>query len=322
MKVINRYTNNLKKVFIDAKDKHEANVQSNEVLAEMSHDKIFLTEVFTQHIRKKDSLNTKHFFTVGIDIELNEHFGLVANCWIPLENNADNISTTAIHHHGEMLLSTVTSFGCGYEHYLFTEPKIIDEKAEKFSIGLTERTFHPLHHTMFVDAYIPHLPLFPPDTSVTYALWSDRKKTTWKDKIKRHPIVQNNKNLIRDFAVKAGLAKQLEIKIGTYFDYFPTEEGFCGILERKQPERGPNEDYLQSLFHLIQRTENDSLVTEFEAKLDSTEKIDNRQKVKDLVADLRKGIEIKGVISPSLLGNKGLNFTREEILQALKAQNN
>jgi hypothetical protein len=319
-KVLPRYIKDLKKVFADAKNKHEANYRSNEILAEMSHDKIFLTEVFRQHIRKKESLNTKHFFTVGIDIELNEDFGLVANCWIPLENRADNLSTTAIHHHGEMLLTTVTSFGCGYEHYLFTEAKIVDEKAEKFSMDLTERTFHPLHHTMFVDAFIPHLPLFPPDTSITYALWSDRKKTTWKDKVKRHPIVQNNKNLLRDFAVKAGLAKQLEIKIGTYFDYFPTTEGFCGILERRQPERGPNEHYLQSLFHLVQKTGNDNLVTEFEAKLNSNDTIDNPQKVKDLIADLKEGTEIKAVISPSLLGNKGLNFTREEILQALEAQ--
>ncbi len=321
MEVIPKFTKDLKRVFIDAKDKHEANYRSKEILVEMSHDKNFLSEVFRQHIRKQDSLNTKHFFTVGIDIELNEHFGLVANCWLPLADKADDISTTAIHHHGELLMTTVTAFGDGYEHFLFSEPKLLDESLEKFSMDLTERAFHPIHHTLFVDAYIPHLPLFAPDTSITYALWSDRKPTNWKDKVKRLPIVQDNKDRLRDFAVKVGLARQLEIKTGNYFDYYPAKDGFCGISERKQPERGPNEDYLYSLFHLIQKTGNESLVIEFDAKLNSNDKIDNRETVKKLTEDLRKGIEIDARISPSLINNNHLNFTREEILHSLDVRN-
>jgi hypothetical protein len=315
------YLNALGKIFREAPNKNVANALSVSILEDISGDANFLTEVFRQHIRNTNSLNTKHFFTVGIDIELNPYFGLVANCWIPLANRAANISTTAIHHHGEMLLTTVTAFGEGYEHFLFTEPKIADEKAEKFTMDLADRSFHPLHHTMFVDAFTPHLPLFPADTSITFALWSDRKQTGWKDKIKRLPIVQNNKSRLREIAVKAGLAKQLEIKIGTYFDYYPTKDGFCGILERKQPERGPNEDYLYSLFHLIQRTGNESLAVEFESKLNSREKIDNPQIVKKLVENLKKGIEINGRISPSLINNERLNFTREDILHSLAVQN-
>jgi hypothetical protein len=314
------YLKALKKVFRETSGKNEANKKSVSILEDMSGDSVLLTEVFRRHIKKPNSLNTKNFFTVGIDIELNPYFGLVANCWIPLDDKADNVSTTAIHHHGELLMTTVTAFGNGYEHFLFTEPKIVDEKAEKFSMELTERAFHPRHHTLFVDAYIPHLPLFAPDTSITYALWSDRKPTSWKDRIKRLPIVQQNKDRLRELAVKTGLAGQLEIKIGNYFDYYPTESGFCGILERKQPERGPNEDYLFSLFHLVQKTGNESLADEFDAKLNSNEKIINREIVKKLTEDLRKGIEITGRISPSLINNERLNFTREDILHSLNVQ--
>jgi hypothetical protein len=316
------YLNALTKTFRESANKTAANSLSVPILEDMSGDKNFLTDVLRQHIRKANSLNTKHFFTVGIDIELNPYFGLVANCWIPLADKADNVSTTAIHHHGEMLLTTVTAFGEGYEHFLFTEPQVADEKAEKFKMNLADRSFHPLHHTMFVDAYTPHLPLYPADTSITYALWSSRKQTTWKDKVKRLSFVKKNSSRLRELFINLGLAKQLDLKVGTYFDFYPTKDGFCGILERKQPERGPNEDYLQSLFHFVQRTGNESLVTEFEAKLNSSEKIDNPRIIKKLVEDLRQGIEINGRISPSLINNERLNFTREDILHSLTVQNN
>ena len=82
--------------------------------------------VLEKHLHTPGSLNTRHYPVVGIDIELNHLFGLVANCWIPLPNRATDVSTKAIHHHGEMLLSTVTAFGPGYEHWTFEKPVMVD----------------------------------------------------------------------------------------------------------------------------------------------------------------------------------------------------
>src|SRR5262245_47553004 len=117
-----KYIQDLKTIFRDARDKHEANRRSAEVLSEMSSDKVFFTDVLERHLEKPDNLNTLHYPVVGIDVELNEDFGLVANCWIPLPDKAVDISTKAIHHHGDMLLSTVTAFGTGYEHWTFETP--------------------------------------------------------------------------------------------------------------------------------------------------------------------------------------------------------
>jgi hypothetical protein len=113
----------------------------------------------------------------------------------------------------------------------------------------------------------------------------------------------------------------LELKVVEYFDFYPTSEGFCGIKERREFELGPNEDYLYSLFYILQETGNDNLSMEIEAKLDSGERVENLQLVRKLLADLKAGIKINGKLSSMHYGIHGANFTRDEILQALAAQN-
>lgn len=307
-------------IFKSAPNKHEANYRSRGVLAEMSGDRAFFTEALEQHLRKPGSLNVQHYPVVGLDIELNPYFGLVANCWIPLPDRRTDVSTKSIHHHGNMLLSTVTSFGPGYEHWTFTRPEVVDENAEVFEMKLIDREPHPMHHVAFVDSYVAHLPFYPADTSVTLALWSNKFPTTWRDHVKRIPFVQDNSETLRKVAIKAGLAKQLDLKLVEYFDFYPTCAGFQGIRERSEFERGPNEDYLFSLFHVIQATGNEQVVPVIESRLQSGEAIENPGIISELLNDLRSGRPIAGRLSPMHYNIAGANFTREEAERALAAR--
>lgn len=79
-----KYLKELKAVFAENRDKREANRKAASVLTEMSGDTQFFTEILRDHLELRGSLNTLHYPVVGIDIDLNEYFGLVANCWIPL----------------------------------------------------------------------------------------------------------------------------------------------------------------------------------------------------------------------------------------------
>ncbi|MEP6705362.1 MAG: hypothetical protein ABJB34_11205, partial [Acidobacteriota bacterium] len=220
-----KYIGQLKTIFREARDKHEANRKSSDVLAEMSTDPVFLTEILERHVSKPENLNTLHYPVLGIDVELNEDFGLVANCWIPLPDSAADISTKAIHHHGDMLLSTVTAFGTGYEHWTFETPALVDADTEIYELKLLERAPHPRHHIAFVDSYIAHLPLYPPDLTITYALWSSRFPTTWKDKVKRMPLIRKYSSRLKSIAAKLGATQQLDLKIVEYFDFYPTSDG-------------------------------------------------------------------------------------------------
>jgi len=289
-------------------------------MQDMSGDPKFLTDVLKHHLAKPGTLNTLHYPVVGIEIEANEHFTLVANCWIPLPDRASNVSTKAIHHHGDMLLTTATSFGPGYEHWTFETPAVVDATKEIYDLKLIERAPHPLNHVEFVDAYIAHLPLYPPETTITYALWSSRFPTTWKDRVKRFPLLQRNSSRLRSMAKKLGLAKQLELKVVEYFDFYPTSEGFRGIRNREEFPLTTNEDYLASLFHILQKTGNESLAVSVKNKLASGEKITNRPHVETLVKALEKGEVIDGRLSSSHYNVPQANFTVDEILAAMKIQ--
>jgi hypothetical protein len=320
MERVKRYVGALAEIFRTAPDKHEANRRSRAVLEDMSGDPEFLTDALARQLRAPGSLNAKHYPVVGFNVDLNPQFGLVANCWIPLPDRKADVSTKAIHHHGDMLLSTVNAFGPGYEHWTFTRPQLIEEASERYEMRLVERTPHPLHHVAFVDSYVPHLPFYPPATSITYALWTSRFPVTWKDRLKRVPALQKNSAALRRLAVRAGLARQLELKVVEYFDFYPTAEGFCGIRERTEFERGPNEDYLYSLFHVLQATGNDRLATVVEERLSSGDQIENAPLVRRLVEDLRSGRRIEGRLSATHYGVPRANFTREETERALAAQ--
>ena len=320
MNTIEKHVGALKAVFESTRDKHEANHRSNPVMAEMSADKSFFTEVLGAHLAKEGSLNTLHYPVVSLNIALNEHFGLVANCWIPLPDRATDVSTKAIHHHGDMLLTTATAFGSGYEHWTFETPAVVDARREIYELKLIERAAHPLHHIAFVDAYIAHLPIYPADLTITYALWSSRFPTTWKDKVKRIPFLQRNSARLRSIATKVGLAKHAELKVVEYFDFYPTCEGFRGIRTREEFQRSNNEDYLASLFHIIQVTGNDCVAPLIREKLASTEKITNRPLVEAYLDELERGTPIEARLSKNHYGVPRANFTKAEILKSLQTQ--
>lgn len=315
--LINTYLHVLRTIFEETRDKHEANRLSAKVLEEMSADRRFLTEVLRKHISRPANLNTLHYPVVGIDIDLNEHFGLVANCWIPLPDRSTNMSTKSIHHHGDMLLSTVTAFGPGYEHWMFETPSVVDASRELYDLRLLERSLHGLNHVAFVAEYIAHLPIYPSDLTITYALWTSRFRTTWKERVKRAPLLRGQSERLRRLAVKLGLAKQLELKVVEYFDFYPSTDGFRGIREREEFPRTNNDDYLTSLFYIIQRTGNDAISRDVREVLKKNSRFGNRKRILELVDDLENGIPIEGRLSPSQFNMERANFTKDAILQAL-----
>ena len=315
-----QYIDSLKKIFATAPNKHEANYRSRAVLQEMSNDPGFFTSALEKHLQTAGSLNTRHYPVVGIDIELNHLFGLVANCWIPLPDHATDVSTKAIHHHGDMLLSTVTAFGPGYEHWTFEKPVAVDEEAERYSLSLIESAPHPLHHVAFVDSYVAHLPFYPPALTITYALWSSKFQSTWKDRLKRVPVLQKNSARLKGMAARVGMTRHLDLKVVEYFDFYPTKAGFCGIKERKEFERGPNTDYLASLFHVIQETGNEQLTPLLKRQLDAGMPLENPDLFQNLIQRLERGQTITGRLSPSHYGVERANFSRHDVKAALAAQ--
>jgi len=310
----------LRRVFATQRDKREAHQKSREVMAEMAADPRFFTEAFKTFLLTPDALRLKNYPTVSFRIDINPHYELVANCWIPLPGRETDISTKAIHHHGDMLLTTATAFGPGYEHWLFTAPVVVDPEQELFALKVVEQGPHPLHHVAFVDADVPHLPLFPPSLTITLALWSHRRPTTWKDRAKRIGVLARHRAALRQLALKLKVARHLDLNVVDYFDYYPSEAGFKGMKDRKEFNRGPNCDYLHSLFHVIQETGNDGLAGVLRGRVEAGAADDNAEVARCLLSDLEAGRPIEGRLSEGHYGVPFANFTKRDIERALAAQ--
>ncbi len=133
------------------------------------------------------------------------------------------------------------------------------------------------------------------------------------------PLLQKNSAKLKQLASRAGLAKQLDLKVVEYFDFYPTAEGFRGIKEREEFAHGPNSDYLYSLFHVIQKTGNDRVLPSLRNSLTSRQ-LENPQLVQELIGKLEAGEPIEGRLSPTHYGVPRANFTKDELEAALGKQ--
>ena len=310
-------TDALTAIFVAEPDKRAAHRRATAVLAQASREPSFITGVLEKHLEKRGALEALNYPVVSLTPASTPYFELAVNCWIPLPSADTNVTTKAIHHHGTLLLSTATIFGPGYEHLLFTRPELVDREQDRFAMELTEAAPHPLHHVAFVDAWIPHVPLYPSDLTITLALWSGSQPTTWKDRVKRIPLFKKNEKRLRKIAGALGVTKHLDLKVVEYFDYYPsTEGGFRGMRERQEFPLGPNEHHLRSLFHTIQRTNNAGLASSLRRSL-STCAPATRASAAPLLDALLSDRPIDGHLSEGHFGVPFANFTKPEIVRAV-----
>lgn len=249
----------LREIFRAAPTKHEAHGRATPIMDEIVRDPGFLTSALLRYVSNPTSLQLGNYPVIGMVLESNPDFDLAAHAWIPHPDGDTDLTTKAIHHHGELLLTTGTAFGPGYEHWLFTTPEPLTRTSDRFRMELTHQGIHGLHEVAFVDAYTPHVPLFPADMTITYCLWSTRSESTWRDSLKRVPILQRNSASLRRLVTRAGLATAFEVKNVSYFDFYPGERSMIGIPERDEFQRGPNVDHVNNLFYVLQQTGNEDV---------------------------------------------------------------
>src|ERR1700729_1869372 len=90
------YISALRGVFAGNRDKYAAHAKARAVLQELAASPAAFTAMLERHIARQGSLDLRHYPVVSLEIDTNAHFGLVANCWIPLPDGATNVSTKAI----------------------------------------------------------------------------------------------------------------------------------------------------------------------------------------------------------------------------------
>lgn len=304
----------LTRTFDRAAHKRAAHHEARHILEQASRDPRVLSGALERYVSRPESLNRKHYPVVALPVASTPHFELVLNCWIPLPDRRTDVTTKAIHHHGDLLLSTTNIFGPGYEHWRFSAAR--RKQGLVHTMRALDISQHRLHEVAFVDAYVPHVPLYPSALSITMALWSSRLATSWKDRVKRLGALKQRAATLRKLAMAAGLKNRLELKVVDDFDFFPVEGGFEAMKVRKEFELGPNTDHLQSVFHILQETGNARLGTTIKSSLSSNQ-ISNRAAVESLLERLATDEPIDGKLSPHHYGIPFANFTASDIRRVL-----
>ena len=318
MRRIREAVSELIRSFRRAPHKRAAHAEGRAVLEQLSREPAFLTEVLQSYVGRRDSLERGNYPVVAIPLETNPYFDLVVNCWIPLPTGRTDLSTKAIHHHGTLLLSTATIFGPGYEHWMFTRARPLPGSTTLYGMELVEAIRHGLHHVAFVDAHVPHLPVYPPELSITLALWSDSRPTTLVNHAKRLPFFRGREAQLRSMAIRLGLRRTLALKVAEGFDFHPLSDGFEVIPDRREFPLGPNEDHLHSVFHVLQRTGNEHLANEI-ARHNQERPFCNQALFEELLHRLRNATPIEGKLSAGHYDVPFANFTTATIRDTLLA---
>jgi hypothetical protein len=316
-RVLDQVVEELLRVFRAAPHKRAAHAEARPILEQVSRTPAFLREALEAYVPTVEALTHGNYPVVAVPVATNPYFELVLNCWIPLPGRETDVSTKAIHHHGTMLLSTTTVFGPGYEHWLFTRPRPMNEEGTCYRMDLLEAALHPMHHVAYVDTWMAHVPIFPRDHSITLALWSSSDATTWKDYVKRIPAVKRRDAELKKMAGRLGLTRALSLKIVDTFDFYPSQTGFIPMKVRKEFARGPNDDHLHSLFCIVQRTGNEHIARNLKRRLDVL-RLGNEPLVRKLVDELSSGVPIEARLSSGHYGVPHANFTTDSIRTALR----
>src|SRR5438309_350173 len=117
--MLNKYIIELRDIF-KSSEPYDAHKKAARIMLSMAKDKSVLFEIIKKNLANKEYLAKKHDFPViAFPIEINENFDLIAHCWLPLPDRSTETSHQSIHHHGHLLLTSVSAFGTGYESFIF-----------------------------------------------------------------------------------------------------------------------------------------------------------------------------------------------------------
>ena len=317
-----RYLSEISDIFSSSISRREAHLHAAPIILLMTKDVNVLRDVIRANLEIPEFLNRGNYPCPSMQIIRTPHFEFVANCWISLPNGASDISTKSLHHHGEMLLTTGTAFGPGYEHWQLEICDRVNEEEALYKMKLIESAVHGLNNVSFVDRQVVHVPLYPESLTITYALWSKAQSTSLFDRVKATSFVSKYRNGIKKVLRQAGMNKALNSRYPEYLDFYPVEGGFKGIRHRSEVEfqLGPVVDHLQSIFHVIQKTGYEDMIDSIQTAISTRNTLaaDDKRYALQLLDKLREGVPIEGKLTEKLhFGFPRANFTRRQIQESL-----
>ncbi len=250
---LNRYITEIAGIFRKVKDRREAHALAKPVLQAMGADREVLFDIFRQSLQDKKFIERlRHYPTLAFEIYQDENVGISGNCFMPLPDRSTDLSFQSIHHHGKLLLTTVAAFGPGYESILFRKGFVINKENQTADMQIEKIYRFPQGNIEFVDSYQPHVVFFPPDASITYAMWAYEKVNSTTQRLKNSFLVKRFKEPIRKLLKATGMLDKAGVNLVEDFDFYPENKQIKVLHNRKGFEEGSNENFLTNVFYVLQ----------------------------------------------------------------------
>ncbi len=222
----------------------------------MARDAGVLPDIIRNNLAKPGFLESRRVNPVlAMVIEKKDKFELIMHGWLPLPDRRTAISHQSIHHHGNLLLTSVGAFGPGYESILFRPGFEISRKTGKTAMAAEKIYENPLYNIEFVDTDTPHIVFYPPALSITYALWSaDRPPAPLVKNSTNLALLQKYKPHVKAALKTFGLAGALGVNVVEYFDFYVDNGAVIAMKDRVKYPLGTHANFAQNLFYFMQAT--------------------------------------------------------------------
>lgn len=285
----------------------------------------FLHDVLSKAILSPAFIHQGHYPQPSLPIYTDPRFTLVANIWFPYPGSTQEISTKALHHHGNIHLTTCTIYGPGYTHWLFHPLENAGKSSshQTVQLKLSHCLLHKFNDSIHVPPFYIHVPMYPKSLTVTLALWSSDVKPDFRSRLKHIPLFRSTKSFVRRY-IPDLLRPFLGLNTYGNLDYYPVQEGFKPIPHRSLCEYslGPVNHRIQTLLSFIQSIQYDINVPELDRLFLQPLSSDQNQHtfISSLLHKFRDNIRIEPIFTPDLHLNHPLsNFSSDAILRSIQA---
>ncbi len=313
---LDSYLDQLKVIFRE-NDYRVAHEKAKSILLSMAKDKSVLFDIIRQNLSAPGFFSQKRINPViAFEIIKNKDFSITAHCWMPLPDRATNMTHQSVHHHGRLLLTSVSPFGEGYESIIFKKGFELNKEQGTAKMQIEKIYKNPCHNIEFIDSFTPHVVFYPSDFSITYAMWSYDKKDGLIATLRQSKFMQSNKKIVMNVLRKLGVLNRIGVNVLEYFDFYPEKKQLNALKDRVMYPVGSNENFVHNVFYILQRVGFDDL--EFIKKLKTQLSPEERTVVEKPMNHFLNGEPIQDLFDPVHLNIPKINFSKEELLSSVR----
>jgi hypothetical protein len=312
MKKLEDYIAELNLIFDKNTDRYKAHELSQPILLKMAEDKSIINQIIARNIVKPGFFEQKRITPViAFEIEVNDVVSFIAHCWLPQPDLDTEISNQSIHHHGDLILTSVAAWGSGYESILFKKGIHIDKKTHETTFEIEKIYKNPYMNIEFIDVNTAHIVFYPNELSITYALWTNHKSKS-AEKLRSISFLQKNRKKIRKIIDYFNLAKIFNLNSYQFVDFYPKSGKIYAMKNRIRYTAGGHDSFAHGLFKILSETKFQDYNL-LKANLGKSN-VENVELYKDLLNRLNKNEPISDKFEEIHMNIPKVNIKKSEIL--------